>query len=106
MVDKNESEQAAAVTGEVSGEPTGAPTRRRLLQGIGAGSFAAFGMRPASGLVRIARRTRRATELSIHSHFTDRDRQASLHRSRPRHFLPHSTSLRTIARALKSCSTP
>ena len=49
MVDKNESEQAAAVTGEVSGEPTGAPTRRRLLQGIGAGSFAAFGMRPASG---------------------------------------------------------
>ena len=49
MVDKNESEQAAAVTGEVSGEPTGVPTRRRLLQGIGAGSFAALGMTPASG---------------------------------------------------------
>ena len=50
MVDKNESRQATNVTGEVSGEPTGsAPTRRRLLQGLGAGSFAAIGMRSASG---------------------------------------------------------
>jgi deferrochelatase/peroxidase EfeB len=48
MMDKDEGQQPAAVTGDVSGKPTEAPTRRRLLQGLGAGSFAALGMTPAS----------------------------------------------------------
>lgn len=48
MVDKNEGQQPAAVTGDDTGEQAGAPTRRRLLQGLGAGSFAALRMTPAS----------------------------------------------------------
>jgi deferrochelatase/peroxidase EfeB len=49
MVGKDEGQQPAAVTGDVSGKPTEAPTRRHLLQGLGAGGFAALGMTPASG---------------------------------------------------------
>ncbi len=49
MVDKDEGPHPAAVTGDVAGKPSEAPTRRRLLQGLGAGSFAALGMTPASG---------------------------------------------------------
>jgi deferrochelatase/peroxidase EfeB len=48
MADKDEGKQPAAPTGDASGKPTEAPTRRRLLQGLGAGSFAALGMTPAS----------------------------------------------------------
>jgi deferrochelatase/peroxidase EfeB len=49
MVGKNDDQQPATVTGDISGEPSKAPTRRRLLQGLGAGSFVALGMNPASG---------------------------------------------------------
>jgi deferrochelatase/peroxidase EfeB len=48
MVGKNDEQQPATVTGDISGEPGQAPTRRRLLQGLGAGSFVALGMNPAS----------------------------------------------------------
>nr|HEV8009719.1 Dyp-type peroxidase domain-containing protein [Bradyrhizobium sp.] len=48
MAAKNEGAQPTAVTDDISGEPTGTPTRRSLLQGLGAGSFAALGMGPAA----------------------------------------------------------
>ena len=48
MTGKDEGQQPAAVTGDVTAKPAEAPTRRRLLQGLGAGSFAALGMTAAS----------------------------------------------------------
>ena len=48
MTAKNEGPQPTAVADDISGEPTGTPTRRSLLQGLGAGSFAALGVGPVA----------------------------------------------------------